>query len=321
MMSSLMKNPRDVVQKMNDLDFYTPHDIPDSIKIFDSDIRQLGVGKSGKNGSIKIVFENDPAGKTIICDQFAEVPFHIQRVLHYDMTFPDMAYLYIISASGGILQGDRYRIDITALKGTKTHITTQGATRIYGMDSNSATQMINITLEEDAYMEFVPDQIIPYRNSRFYQRTNLNIHDSATMIYSEIISPGRVAMGESFEYDICYLKAKAVNQNGTLRFADAASIEPKRYDLESFGIMGEDSTIGSVYVVTKEENITPLHEKIKNAIKSSGASGGASTMMGGGLLARIIGSNTTQTKDIVMNILRHAREICTGHITPEIRKS
>ncbi|MCY4491956.1 MAG: hypothetical protein OXC46_10945, partial [Thaumarchaeota archaeon] len=93
------------------------------------------------------------------------------------------------------------------------------------------------------------------------------------------------------------------------------------YDLESFGIMGEDSTIGSVYVVTKEENITPLHEKIKNAIKSSGASGGASTMMGGGILARIIGNDTTQTKDIVMNILRHVREICTGHITPEIRKS
>ncbi len=41
--------------------------------------------------------------------------------------------------------------------------------------------------------EFVPDQIIPYRDSRFYQTVNLRVHDNGTMIYSELIVPGRVA--------------------------------------------------------------------------------------------------------------------------------
>ena len=63
-----------------------------------------------------------------------------------------MAYLYIISPSGGILQGDRYKTEITLKNNATSHITTQGATRIYSMNSNSASQMVNITLDENCYL-------------------------------------------------------------------------------------------------------------------------------------------------------------------------
>ena len=97
-----------------------------------------------------------------------------------------MAFVYILSPSGGIVQGDRYRIDITLSNKALAHITTQGATRVYKMQNNFGTQMINIAQEEGTYLEYIPDQIIPYRNSRFYQIVQLNIHDHATMIYSEL---------------------------------------------------------------------------------------------------------------------------------------
>ena len=308
---------------MNGLDFYIPSDIPANIKAFDSEVKQLAVGKTGKKGYLRLVFQNDNAGKTVVGEQFSEVPLHVQRALHYDDSCLDLAYLYIVSASGGILQGDRYRIDITMKKNSMAHITTQGATRIYSMNSNSATQMINATLEENSYLEFIPDQIIPYQNSRFYQKLNLNVHDSATLVYSEIVTPGRVAMGESFEYDVCYLKTKATNQESILRFIDIANLEPKKQKLTSFGILGNHTVVGSVYILTKKQNILELYEKINTLIsRNKKISAGASIMKNDtGLLVRILGCETELVKNTILEIVTSVRKTSIGALFSGIRKN
>src|ERR687886_2110969 len=190
---------------MSNLEFYTPDDIPPGVLAYGHDLRQLEVGKAGKIGALTLRLEQDSEnGKTAVKEQYSKVPLFTQRALYLEESLPSMAYIYVISPSGGILQGDRYRIDIKLKNSAYAHITTQGATRIYRMENNYATQIVNVIVDDGCYFEFVPDQIIPYKNSRFYQTVNLNVHDNATMIYSEIIVPGRVATGESFEYDICY---------------------------------------------------------------------------------------------------------------------
>ena len=67
------------------------------------------------------------------------------------------------------------------------------------MDSNYATQIINLEVKENSYLEFLPEQLIPYKDSRYYQKINLNVDATSTLVYSEIIVPGRVAMGELFD--------------------------------------------------------------------------------------------------------------------------
>jgi urease accessory protein len=54
------------------------------------------------------------------------------------------------------------------------------------------------------------------------------------LIYSEILTPGRVAMGESFEYDICYLKTHCKNQDKKIRFLENTKIEPKKTKIRGF---------------------------------------------------------------------------------------
>src|SRR5687767_6100652 len=156
--------------------------------------------------------------------------------MYLEETLPAMAYVYIVSPSGGILQGDRYKIDIKLGNNTFAHITTQGATRIYKMDKNYASQIINIKVERESYFEYIPDQVIPFRDSRFYQETILNIHDSSTMIYSEVIVPGRVASGEAFEYDICYTKTVGMNHLGRSIFMDTVKLEPRKENMSAVGI-------------------------------------------------------------------------------------
>lgn len=307
---------------MNGPEFYTPDDVPEHIRVYDSIIRQLGVGKTGKTGHLRLVLENHD-DKTVMTEQISEVPLCVQRALYCEDSLPGMAYLYMASVSGGILQGDRYRIDITLKEDSTAHITTQGATRIYGMDSDSATQIINIKLERGSYLEFIPDQIIPYENSRFYQRTNLTINDGATLVYSEIVSPGRTAMGESFAYDVCYLKTRAENQDGLIRFIDAANLEPKSRRQSQFGILGEYDVMGSIYIVSDKQHVRKLYNDIHLLLADYPdiSIGTSRTRDDSGLLVRLLGCKTDYMRDMVLLVVSCVRDRCMNASLSEIRKS
>ena len=279
---------------MNQLEYYTPDDIPKEIQAYEANVKQLRVGKSGKVGILDLELQTNSEGKTVVTKQFSQVPLQIQRALYPESSLPEMAYLYVISPSGGILQGDRYRTDIVLKRKAKVHMTTQGATRIYSMNANYASQILNITVEEDCYLEYIPDQIIPYKNSRYYQKVNLNVDTNSTLIYSEVLTPGRVAMEESFEYDLCYLRTHCKNQYKKIRFLENTKIEPKKQRLKDFGILGEYKIVGTVYILTRKENINDLEDNINEHIRNvNGITIGISILPDeSGIIIRILGNKT-----------------------------
>jgi len=308
---------------MSNLEFYTPHDIPPEILAYGYDVTQLQVGKAGKIGALTLRLEqNTENSKTVVKEQYSKVPLFTQRALYLEESLPSMAYMYIISPSGGILQGDRYRMDITLRNNARAHITTQGATRIYRMEKNYATQIVNISVDDGCYFEFIPDQIIPYRNSRFYQTVSLSIHDNATMMYAEMIVPGRVASGESFEYDICYLKALAKNQNNVLRFIDVAVLEPKKRSLNILGILGKFSVVGNMYILTKTKYVSELRTEINSVLQNfNNISGGATVLPGdSGVLIRILGEVAQDIRAAMYEIIGITRKIILNASFSGIRK-
>ena len=308
---------------MNKLEYYTPNDVPKEIQAYESKVKQLGVGKSGKVGILDLELQIDSAGKTVVTKQFSQVPLQIQRALYPENSLPGMAYLYVISPSGGILQGDRYRTDVLLKNKAVAHITTQGATRIYSMNSNSALQMVNITVDENCYLEYIPDQIIPYKNSRYYQKVNLEVHDNSTLIYSEILTPGRVAMGESFEYDICYLRTHCKNQEKKLRFLENTKIEPKKQRLKDFGILGEHSIVGTIYIFTRKEDVIELENTINKAIRDRyKVSVGTSILPDeSGIIIRILGNKTELVFDVIFKTVEIIRKKILGASFSKTRKN
>ena len=309
---------------MTDLKFCEPDDIPAIFSEYDKKIEQLDVGKSGKVGLLRLKFEeNSDKNKTVITDQYSQVPLYTQKALYYDENLPNMAHLFIMSPSGGILQGDRYRMDISLANNAVSHITTQGATRIYKMNSNYATQLININVGKDCYLEFIPDQIIPFRNSRYYQKVSLNVDPSATLIYSEIIVPGRVAMGELFSYDLCYLKTIGQNTEKNIKFIDNCMLKPKNQNMNTLGMFGNHTVLASVYILTKNENVLILNKKINSIIKNNDEVSGGSTILpnNSGLLVRLMCNSSEIIKTEIYDIVRIVRkEILDAEFTG-IRKT
>jgi urease accessory protein len=307
----------------SDLEFYIPNDIPPEILDYGSELKQLGVGKAGKIGALVLRLEgNENGGKTVVKEQYSKVPLYTQRALYLEESLPSMAYMYIISPSGGILQGDRYRMDITLKNKAYAHLTTQGATRIYRMEKNYATQMVNVDVDDGCYFEFVPDQIIPYRDSRFYQKVDLKIHENATMVYSEIIVPGRVASRESFQYDICYMKSLGRNQNNKLRFIDIAVLEPKKNNLKLLGILGNFDVVGNMYILTKTKYVSDLNSEINSKLQQFAHISGGATILPGdsGLLIRILGYTASDIRIVMYEIITIIRKMVLNVSFSGIRK-
>lgn len=295
-----------------ELDHYTPDHIPPEVQVYGSKLDQLGVGRPGKLGGLILRLERDEQnGKTSVKEQYSRVPLYTQRALYLEEALPSMAYMYIISPSGGILQGDRYRMDITLRNNALAHITTQGATRVYRMEKNFATQIVNIDVGEDCYFEYIPDQIIPYVDSRFYQIANIKVHDNATMLYSEIMTPGRVARGELFNYDICYMKAIGRNQKDDLRFVDVAILEPKKRSMKAFGVMENYDTVGSMYVLTPRKYVHELNAEINSALSgfSPKLYAGATILPNdSGVIVRMLGDTFSTLRSAVFEVVRTTRK-------------
>lgn len=309
---------------MKNLEYFIPDDIPQEVLCYDSELSQLGVGKAGKLGALVLLLEkNAKVNKTVIKEQFSKVPLFTQRALYLEESLPSMAYLYIISPSGGVLQGDRYRIDIKLAQNAIAHITTQGATRLYRMDKNFATQILNISLDSNCYLEYVPDQIIPYRDSRFYQSVNLQVPDDATLIYSETIVPGRMAMGEYFNYDVCYLKTIAKNQSGKLKLVDTALLEPKKNQLKRLGILEEFNMLSNMYLLIPSKYVNILNEKISENIQKYDKVIARCSILpnDSGLVVRILGNMMDNIKEVTHTIIRICRHEILGAGFSGIRKN
>lgn len=308
----------------------SPSDTSQIMQMYNTPIKQLQVGRAGKVGILDLELSSDKdANKTVITKQFFQVPLQIQRVLHLEKSIPQMAYLYMLSSSGGILQGDRYRINVTMKDNAVSHMTTQGATRIYGMNANYASQTLNITTHQGSYLEYVPDQIIPYKNSRYHQNVNLQVDSNSTLIYAEILTPGRVAMNELFQYDICYLQTCCRDQYQRTNFIENTKIQPKDQPVTKFGVLGNRKTVGTVYIITMKKYLGMLEDVINRDIRQT-CDSGTSVSFGtsilphdSGIIIRILGDKTDDICDIIAKILQISRQVIldSSSLLSKIRKS
>jgi urease accessory protein len=303
-----------------------PVDLPEEFSVYEGErVRQLPVGETGKSGMVKLEFEIEGrTGQTVATDIFSKVPLQVQKVLYPEESFPEMAYVYIMSPSGGILQGDRLRVEISLKKGARVHVTTQAATKVYRMSANYATQDVAVFVDEGCYLELVPDQLIPYGDSRFHQRMTMRVHDDATMLYSEIVTPGRTGRGERFQYDIFSLKTIGLDQASRLRFLDALLLEPKRSSRPQDVFGGEREVFANLFVVTRSLGTSALCDSVYDVLEGGGRGsvrGGASALPGGdGISARLVARTAEELKRAVDGIVGVLRRDILGREFTGTRK-
>jgi urease accessory protein len=228
--------------------------------------KQLRVGSFGKNAFLHLRFERR-GERSILALMDRRAPLLVQRALYCDEGMPRVPYVPIISNAGGILQGDRYVMRFELAPDAFAHVTTQAATKIHEMDANHASQSQEITLAPGAYLEYLPDAVIPFKHSRFLTRTRIVVDPTATLLYSEILMGGRKYYrdGELFLFDLYSSTVRAERPDGNELFTEKFVIAPGADDVRPAGVMGEFDVFGNVILLTPK----PLADRIREQVTAT----------------------------------------------------
>lgn len=279
------------------------------------------VGCPGKHGYLKMGFELDGAGRSIMRDLKRHVPLIVQQELYFDAEMPDMPCVYILSSGGPNVDGDRFGQDIYLKKNSMAFISTGAATKLAKMERNYSGMKQTITLEAGAYLEYLPEPVIPCCHTRYISDTTIVIDPTAAMFYSEIYMPGRKyhKHGEIFEYDVLSICAHAERPDGEQLFREKFVVKPSAGHIRDIGVMDFFDVFANVIVLAPFEKAEQIYAKTDPFIdrKKRLAAGITRLPNKAGLLYRALGMEPGPVKKTVRSFCSTVREIIKGKPLPK----
>jgi urease accessory protein len=286
---------------------------------FQDEPPQMRSGAVGKSGYLHLGFERRGA-RTILADLDYRIPYRAQRALYCDDAMPELPHVFVITTTGCLLQGDRMALDVALAEGARAHVTTQSATKIHGMDANYAAQTQNIRLADGAYLEFLPDPIIPHRRARFVSDTKISVAPSAALLYAEIIQAGRKHHHpeECFGAAVLSMALCVTRPDGTLLFGEKLLIEPQRFAMRQIGVMGPFDVFGNALLCAPQEQAERIWQRIGAGVDTlNGLAFGTCRLPNhAGLLFKVLGRETAPVKAKVREFWGAVREEVTGAHLP-----
>lgn len=162
-------------------------------------------------------------GKSVATRQFNAGALKVVRPHYLD----DSGQVYYITANpgGGYVGGDTYRIAVDVEEGAAVLLTDQSATKVYRTPGTCVTQSIAFRVGAGGVLEYVPDQLILYRDADFRQNMRVDLDPAASAFLTDVVTPGWSPDGAQFRYRQARLRTE-VRVGGELVLADNLRIAP-----------------------------------------------------------------------------------------------
>jgi urease accessory protein len=258
-------------------------------------------------------------GITRLKRSLAEPPLQVQRALYLDDSLPEMAFLFLLNPTPGIFQGDVQRIRVQAGPGTRAHLTTPSATKIYAMPDRLAHQYLELDLASGAYLEYLPEPLIPFRGARLVQRTTVNLSDNTVLVMGEVIMPGRTAGGESFAFYSLDRRLTVVDAANNPVLHEASILTPLHTNPLGLTVLSTGTPVtGTLLVVAPDQDFSALREHLQRGLLAAAAgdnghkAGITALPNGGGLALKVLARESRIARAIVRECAEAVRRYLLG---------
>ncbi len=267
------------------------------------------------NGEIKLVFRRHSNGKTILARQYSKVPMQVLKPHYYDVD--GTAFVYSLNPAGGILQHDYLLTQIESEAGTDAVFTTPGNNKYYKMDEGCARIVNKILVRRGGVLEYLPEHNVPFAKSTTFQENEFRVESGAVLFAVDMLTSGRAANGERFEYDLYQSRTK-IYINNELALYDNCSMNPKEEKLLQMGLLEGRLTNGSMYVYVED-----MDANLKNQISS--LSTDKVTLAAGNIrddlmVVRFIGNEIIEMSAMVQKVWDVCRRSILGKPAVHLRK-
>jgi urease accessory protein len=241
--------------------------------------------------------------KTVLRDVSFTAPFKIMRPFYEK---PDVMTVMLLTASAGIMAGDRQNFHIQVKQGAKMEFVSQAYEKIHKMEEGDARRHTLIQIEEGASLFYTPLPTIPFKDSAYRNMTEISLADETSkFIMTEVLSCGRVARGERFAYRY-FQNTVSIRQAGKLIYRDNTRYEPQKMEMETFGMYEGFTHLANIIICNDAKDEDWVRD-VREMIDSTPDMEGGVTQNGQNLtIIRILGTTAQKLTDITEKILTYS---------------
>jgi urease accessory protein len=253
------------------------------------------VARTGVHGGARLTYTQRSDVGTRLTEQWVRPPLHLAKAYHE----ADWAISILTSPTAGLLDEDRLEVRATVAAGAKAALISPAACRVHTMDSGYAQVEQHYTVEAGAVLDVWPAPMILQKQASLRQTTRLDVAADATVLLCEVVSPGRAAFGESFEFTE-WRSSLRIYRDGMLLSYENFSCKPERGDLSDWREMYPDGNYAGLYYLTPEplgELVQTLHDlEIADAVI------GSSPLREGGLGIKILSKDGISLRKAIFSV-------------------
>jgi urease accessory protein len=273
------------------------------------------------DGLLELVADVAADGRTYLAERRQRFPLRMTTPLYLDPDRPEMAFVYVQNPTGGLFEGDDHLISLSARHGALVHLTTQAASKAYRSAEGQARQRVELAVSAGAFVEYVPDPLIPHAGARFQQELVASVESGGALIVAETVAPGRVAFGEAFDYTSLSLSTRISRDADETAF-DALVLEPGELDPRRPGVLGRYSYLASLFAVASLGDHEALARSIAGAVEHEPDClvGVAELPSGLGVLVRMLAHSGIVSQRVLRKVWTQARLALLGAEPPQRRK-
>ena len=198
----------------------------------------------GRDGLLRLVFERR-GGLTILTERRYTLPLQVLE----PSRLPDGSlYLMILNPTGGIFGGDQLRTEIALGAGTHVVLTTPSATKIHRALSLPAICRTEISIDEGAVVEYLPDHLIPHPGAVLRQYLGITMAPGSCAIVYDALAAGRIGRDERWKFREMSSEI-SIDFGETVAYLSRSSLIPGINPLGAIGLMDGFDYLGSIVAV------------------------------------------------------------------------
>ena len=218
-------------------------------------------------------------GVTTLAAQAFRAPFHLSKP--YWNADTRTLLVQVVNPTAGILSGDRLESSVAVDPGAAVLLTTPSASRVFRMRSGEARSLQSFHVARGAWLEVLPEPLVPHRGSVFHQRTELVVEPGGAALYADLLFPGRIAHGETWGWSRLVLELE-VRSGAVLLLRER--LDQSADHLRALAAMagaGENACFGNAVFVAPDLAAAPSWRDELHALQRDGVWIGASPLRTG----------------------------------------
>jgi urease accessory protein len=268
---------------------------------------QFSSASEGGRGAEVMLVAELAGGRTVLRRQHVGYPFHITRAFQLDRARPDLATLYLQSASGGLYAADRLRFDLVVGAGAALNLTTQASTVVHDGRTLGSMMCHSVAVKDGAFCAIISDPYV------LFPRASLHVVTTATVAADAIL-----IMAEGFAAHDPHRHGGTFAQFSTETRIFSPNGEPLVSDLGSVcggdlaahcGVLGGMTAAGSVLMIAPPDRLADIAELEQAADACGCLSSPTAAPNGAGLAMRLLapdGGSLTRGIEAVFHIASRA---------------